>query len=75
MRFLGLGFRAVQDDERSGRGWGLRVRVQDVGLKGSGSGFSVYRGTSLTRKCTPLGPYSGTMPRALRWPYGVGGFS
>ena len=23
----------------------------------------VYRGTSLTRKCTPLGPYRRTMPR------------
>ena len=27
-----------------------------------------YRGTSLIRNCTPLGPYSRTMPRVLRWP-------
>ena len=26
-----------------------------------------YRGTSLMRKRTPLGPYSRTMPRALWW--------
>ena len=26
-----------------------------------------YRGTSLVRNCTPLGPYSRHMPRALWW--------
>ena len=26
-----------------------------------------YRGTSLIRNRVPLGPYSGTIPRALRW--------
>ena len=26
-----------------------------------------YRGTSLVRNCASLGPYSRTMPRALRW--------
>ena len=26
-----------------------------------------YRGTSLIRNSAPLGPYSRTMPRALRW--------
>ena len=25
----------------------------------------IYRGTSLTRKCTPLGPYRRPMPRVL----------
>ena len=29
-----------------------------------------YRGTSLRRNRTPLGPYSRTMHRALWWPYG-----
>jgi len=29
-----------------------------------------YRGTSLMRNCPPLGPYSRTMPRALRWSWG-----
>ena len=33
-----------------------------------------YRGTSLIRNRVPLGPYSRTMPRALWWPYEVGGF-
>ena len=32
------------------------------------------RGTSLIRKCLLLGPCSRTMPRALRWSYGGGGF-
>ena len=27
-----------------------------------------YRGTSLIRNRTALGPYKGTMPRALQWP-------
>ena len=31
-----------------------------------------YRGTSLIRKCFPLGPYSRTVPRALWWSYGGG---
>ena len=26
-----------------------------------------YRGTSPIRNCSPLGPYSRPMPRALRW--------
>ena len=30
-------------------------------------GYRVYRGTSLIRNITPLGPYSRTMPRALWW--------
>jgi len=29
--------------------------------------FTVYRGTSLIRNSDPLGPYSGTMHRALWW--------
>jgi len=33
-----------------------------------------YRGTSLTRKRTPLGPYRRPMPRALWWSCGGGGF-
>jgi len=33
-----------------------------------------YRGTSLIRNCLLLGPYSGTMLRALRWSYGGGSF-
>ena len=28
---------------------------------------SVYKGTSLIRNRHPLGPYTRTMPRALRW--------
>jgi len=35
----------------------------------------LYRGTSLTRKRTPLGPYSRSMSRALWGPRGVSGFS
>ena len=30
-------------------------------------GLHVYRGTSLTRKRTPLGPYRRPMPRVLWW--------
>ena len=33
-----------------------------------------YRVTSLIRNSRPLGPYSRTMPRALRWSYGGGQF-
>ena len=34
-----------------------------------------HRGTSLINKKRPrLGPYSRTIPRALRWPQGGGGF-
>ena len=33
---------------------------------------SRYRGTSLTRKRTPLGPYSRITPRALLQSWGVG---
>ena len=33
-----------------------------------------YRGTSLIRKCHPLGPCSTTVPRTLCWPYGCGRF-
>ena len=29
----------------------------------------MYRATSLIRNSAPLGPYSRTMPRALRWSY------
>ena len=35
---------------------------------------SEYRGTSLARKRTPLGPYSRTMPRLLWWCCGGGRF-
>ena len=34
----------------------------------------MYRGTSLTRKRTPLGPYSRTMPRVLGGSWGGGRF-
>ena len=33
-----------------------------------------YRGTSLIRDSAPLGPYSRTVPRALRWSQGGGQF-
>jgi len=36
------------------------------------SGLRVYRGTSLMRERSPLGPYSMHMPRALWWSYGGG---
>ena len=38
----------------------ISVNVNEVGL-------DPYRGTSLIRNRTPLGPYSRTMPRALSW--------
>ena len=46
-------------------------------MRSSVPGFSVgvYRGTSLTRTPSPLATYSRTMPRALRWSYGVGAVS
>ena len=45
-----------------------------VALTLASIGVGAYRGTSLMRKRTPLGPYSRTMPRAL-WGYeGVGRF-
>ena len=34
----------------------------------------VYRGTSLSRNSPPIEPYSRTVPRALWWSYGGGGF-
>jgi len=34
----------------------------------------VYRGTPLMIISAPLGPYSGNMPQALRWPYEGGVF-
>ena len=37
------------------------------------SNQATYRGTSLTRRCTLLGPYSRAMPRALWGPIGEGG--
>ena len=33
-----------------------------------------YRGTLFIRNRAPIGPYSGTMPRALGWSLGVGMF-
>ena len=33
-----------------------------------------YRGSSLKRKCTPIGPYRRPMPRVLGGPRGVGVF-
>jgi len=36
---------------------------------------TVYRGTSLTRKCTPLGPYRRPMPTVLGWSKGGWAFS
>ena len=33
-----------------------------------------YRGTSHIKNCHPLGPYSRSMPRALWWSQGGGGF-
>jgi len=41
-----------------------------VGLRRSVIGYSPltgYRGTSITRKRLPIGPYSSPMPRALWW--------
>ena len=35
---------------------------------------NLYRVTSLIRNSDPLGPYSRTMPRALRWSWGRGLF-
>ena len=43
-------------------------------LRDGGRGFSGYRGISLIRNKPPLGPYSRTMPRALRWSEGGGQF-
>ena len=40
-----------------------------------GGRFIDYRGTSLTRKCNPLGPYRRALPRALWWSLGGGAFS
>ena len=37
--------------------------------------WKVYRGVSLIRNSTPLGPYHVTMPRALRWLQEGGGLS
>ena len=34
-----------------------------------------YRGTSLIKNSAPLGPYSRTVPRALRWSWGGGAVS
>ena len=36
--------------------------------------WSAYRGTSIIRNCLLVGPYSRTMPRALRWSLGGGQF-
>ena len=55
---------------------GLGVRVQGFGFESEGSETPppMYRGTSLTRKRTPLGAYRRPMPRVLGGPRGVGVF-
>ena len=45
----------------------LSAGVSCAGVRVWEGGLRVYRGTSLIRKRAPLGPYSGTMQRALRW--------
>jgi len=49
---------------------GNRLKVSPLRSREDG----VYRGTSLIRNSAPLGPCSGTMPRALWWPQGGGLF-
>ena len=57
---------------------GSGFRVQGSGFRVQGSGFQVqgdgfgYRGTSLIRNHSPLGPYSRIMPRALMESQGGG---
>ena len=50
--------------ERSVLGWGLGIRAGSLAVAFSGLRVE-YRGTSLTRKRTPLGPYRRPMPRVL----------
>jgi len=64
----GLGFR-VWDPEFGVQGVGSHASIQARRHTGKG-----YRGTSLIRKRTPLGPYSRPMHRGLRSTYGVGVF-
>ena len=46
---------------------GCRVRVQGVGcrVKSAECRVRVHKGISLIRKCTPLGPYRGPVPRVI----------
>jgi len=48
-------------------GFRLGFGVLGFGPVGHGALLGWYRGTSLIRKCHPLGPYSRTMLRALWW--------
>ena len=58
----------------SGEGLGCAVSGFGLGIKVEGLGVRVYRGTSLTGKRTPLGPYRRPMPRVLGGPRRVGVF-
>jgi hypothetical protein len=50
----------------------LRGTVSQKVLVGRNNGVSDYRGTSLVRNSSPLGPYTRPMPRALWWSQGGG---
>ena len=53
----------------SGVGFGSRISGGDTGkartASAPGAAPSIYKGNSLTRKCTPLGPYCRPMLRVL----------
>ena len=51
----------------------VAFHASEFAVEGS-TGSAHYRGTSLTRNRAPLRPYSMTMPRALWWSWGWGGF-
>ena len=48
----------------------MDFKVRPLWLGKSLATLPTYRGTSLIRNCTPLGPFIRTMPRALCWFYG-----
>ena len=45
---------------------GMPVQGQSFEVQSLRLGFQVYRGTSLIRKCIPLGPHRRPMPRVLK---------
>ena len=62
--------RPIQNPEEILRGGLHAPSVTDP----AGTAVSAYRGASLIRKCTPLGPYRRPMPRLLGGSYGGGCF-
>jgi len=61
---------AINAPVRPGAAGYSYVEVLSMRYKSVNFRAKKYKGTSLIRNSAPLGPYSGTMPRALWWSWG-----